>query len=112
LVPTTLQKLVRPTQSTLISFEQVLSDKLHSSLMIPSTISKQQTIISRSSKLCMEIPLSSSTPSDIVSQQFGALLRGIKAEASSLPTSTSIEPTINLGKKEKNHILDKYQMQY
>ena len=60
----------------------------------------------------MEIPLSSSTPLDIVSQQFGAFLHGIKAEASSLPTSISVKPTINLGKKEKNCILDKYQMQY
>ncbi len=52
------------------------------------------------------------TPLDIASQQFGALLRGIEAEASSLPTSICVEPTINLGKKEKKRILDKYQMQY
>ena len=60
----------------------------------------------------MEIPLSSLTPSDIESQQFGALLCGIEAEASSLLTSTSVKSTINLGKKEKNRILDKYQIQY
>jgi hypothetical protein len=60
----------------------------------------------------METPLSSLTPSDIESQQFGAVLHGIEAKASSLPTSMCVKPTINLDKKEKKRILEKYQLQY
>jgi hypothetical protein len=110
-LPTTLPKLVRPGQSNMIPFEQVLSNKLHSSLVIPSTVSRKQTIISRSSTLFTAILLSSSTPSDTESQ-FGALLRGIEAKVSSLPASPCVELTINLGKKEKKCILEKYQMQH
>jgi hypothetical protein len=110
-LPTTPPKLVRPAQSTSILFEQVLCDKLHSSLVIPSTVSRKQTIISRSSTSSTVIPLSSLTPSDTESQ-FGALLRGIEAKASSLPASACVEPIIDLGKKEKKRILEKYQMQH
>ncbi len=103
---TTPPKLVRPGQSNTIPFEQVLSDKLHRSLVILSTVSRKQTIISRSSTLFTAIPLSSLTPSDTESQ-FGALLRGIEAEVSSLPASPCVELTIDLGEKEKKRILQK-----
>jgi hypothetical protein len=63
-LPTTLPKLVQPGQSNTIPFEQVLSNKLHSSLVIPSTVPRKQTIISRSSTLSTVIPLSSLTPLD------------------------------------------------
>jgi hypothetical protein len=110
-LPTTPPKLVRPGQSNMIPFEQVLSNKLHSSLVIPSTVSRKKTIISRSSTSSTAIPLSSSAPSDTKSQ-FGALLRGIEADVSSLPASPCVKLTINLGKKEKKRILKNYQMQH
>ncbi len=110
-MPTTPPKLVQPGQSNMIPFERVLSNKLHSSLVIPSTVSRKQTIISRSLTSSTAIPLSSLTPLDTDSQ-FGALMRGIKAEVSSLPASPCVELTIDLGKKEKKRILEKYQMQH
>ena len=49
------------------------------------------------------------TPPDVTELQFGALLRGIEAASSSTSASTCIEPTIQLGTKEKKSILDRYQ---
>jgi hypothetical protein len=99
------------SDQTLIPFEQVLSNKLHISLVILSSVSRKQTFISRSSKSSTVISLSSSMLSDTESQ-FGALLHGIKAKASSLPASKCVESTIDLGKKDKKRILNNYQMQY
>ena len=111
--PASPPKSVRPVQSTLISFEQVLINKLHSSLVIPSIVSKKQPIISGPSKSSTVIFSSKSTPPDHVTElQYGALLCGIEAKSSSTSASTCIEPIIQLGTKEKKHILDGYQAHF
>jgi hypothetical protein len=105
-------QLVRLIRSNSVSFEQVLSNKLHSSLVIPSIVSKKQPIISGSST-SSTMPFSSkSTPPDVVELQFGALLRGIEAKSSSTSASTCIDPIIQVGCNEKRNILDAYQAQH
>ena len=111
-LPASPPQLIRPVQFTLISFEQVLSNKLHSSLLIPSTVSKKQNIISGTSKSSTMTSSSTLTPPDVTALQFGALLHGIEAASSSTSASTCIEPTIQLGTKEKKSILDRYQAQH
>ena len=112
--PASPPELIRPDQSTFVSFEQVLSNKLHSSLVIPSIVSKKQPIISGPSKPSTVVALSSkSTPLDVTDLQYGALLRGIEANSSSSTSaSTCIEPIIQTGTKEKKRILDAYQARY
>jgi len=111
-LPTSPPKLVRPTQLSSISFEQVLSNKLHSSLVIPSTVSKKNTIMSGSAKSSVSTISLTLIHSD-TTLQYGAILQGIEAKSLSLPSSTCIESTIQLvGTKEKKRILEKYQEQY
>jgi hypothetical protein len=111
--PASPPQLVRPVRSTSISFEQALSNKLHSSLMIPSIVSKKQPIASGSSTSSTVTFSSKSIPPDVTESQFGPLLRDIEEKPLSIPISTRIEPSIQLGTIEKNSILlDKYQVQY
>ena len=111
--PASPPELIRPDQSTFVSFEQVLSNKLHNSLVIPSIVSKKQPIISGPSKSSTVTLSSKSTPLDVTDLQYGALLRGIEANSSSSTSaSTCIEPIIQTGTKEKKRILDAYQARY
>ncbi len=111
-LPALPPQMVRPVRSTSISFEQVLSNKLHSSLVIPSIVSKKQPIISGPSTSSTMTFSPRSTPPDITELQFGALIRDIEAKSSSTSASTCIEPTIQWGTNKKKSILDRYQAQY
>jgi hypothetical protein len=103
---------VRPTRSTSISFEQALSNKLHSSLVISSIVSRKQPTTSGSSTSSTLTFSSKSILPAVTEPQCGTSFRNIKENLSSLPTLTQIEPNIQLGTIEKNSILDKYQAQY
>ena len=110
--PASPPQLVRPTRSTSISFEQALSNKLHSSLVIPSIVSKKQPTKSGSSTSSTLTLSSKSTLPVVAESQSITPYCDTKDNSLSLPIPIQIEPNIHLGIIEKNTILDKYQSTY
>ena len=111
MIPSSLPKLVQPAQSTLISFDQALSTKLHSSLVLrpsasqkiqnPSACSKSQDIAN------LNKPIPTTTPSGIKSQ-IARLLSTKDPELVNQATSIN-DPIIVQGTRDKKRIIDDYQ---
>ncbi len=102
--PSTLPKLVRPAQSTSISFDQALSNKLHSSLVLQPSASQKIQKPSARSKLHViansNEPIPTTTPSGIKSQII-CLLTNKDPESVNQATTIN-DPIIVQGTHEKN----------
>ena len=113
--PSSPPKLIRPVQSTSISFDQALSDKLHSSLVLrPTASQKASNAPSRSkshntAKSNEPIP---TTTSSGVKSQIASLLSTKDSESVDQTTSTTNDPIIVQGTRDKKRILDDYQKKY
>jgi hypothetical protein len=111
MLPSSLPKLVRPAQSTSILFDQALSDKLHSSLVLrPSASQKIQNppACSKSHNIAKSNePIPTTTPSGIKSQI--ARLLSTKDPESVNQTTSINNPIIVQGTGDKKQIFDDYQ---
>ena len=107
--PSSPPKLVRPAQSTSISFDQALSNKLHSSLVLRPPASKKIPNASVPSKLHsrFEPTHPTATPLRVLSQ-IALLLRNKDPESvnQAIPTN---DPIIVQGMRDKKCILQDYQ---
>jgi hypothetical protein len=112
--PSSPPKLVRPAQSTSISFDQALSNKLHSSLVLrPTASQKIQNPTARSkshdiAKSNVPIPITTSLG---VKSQIAHLLSTKDPESVNQATSLN-DPIIVQGTRDKKRILDDYQKKY
>ena len=99
--PFSLPKLVRPAQSTSIPFDQALSNKLHSSLVLRPSASQKIQNLSARSKLHvianLNEPIPTATPS------------GIKSQIACLPIN---DPIIVQGTRNKKRILEDYEKKF
>ena len=104
-------KLVRPVQSTLISFDQALSNKLHSSLVIWPLASKKIPNVSVPSKLPVTADSNQSLPTAIplsIKSQIALLLSN--SEPDSVNRAIPLNgPIIVHGMHNKKRILADYQ---
>ena len=112
--PSSPPKLVRPVQSTSISFDQALSDKLHSSLVLRPTAS--QKACNAPSRLKSHNTAKSNEPtptttSSGVKSQIASLLSTKDSESVDQTTSTN-DPIIVQGTRDKKRILDDYQKKF
>ena len=112
--PSSPPKLVRPVQSTSISFDQALSDKLHSSLVLrPTASQKACNAPSRSKSLntATSNELAPTTTSSGVKSQIASLLSTKDSKSVEQTTSTN-DPIIVQGTRDKKRILDDYQKKF
>jgi hypothetical protein len=109
--PSSLPKLVRPAQLTPISFDQALSNKLHSSLVLWSSASQKIPNPSFPSKSHViadsNQPIPTATPSRVQSQI--ALLLSNKDSESVHQTISINDPIIVQGMCDKKRILEDNQ---
>jgi hypothetical protein len=112
--PSSPPKLVRPAQSNLILFDQALSDKLHSSLVLQPSASQKIQNPSARSKLqdiaYLNKPIPTTTPLGIKSQ-IACLLNNKDPELVNQATSIN-NPIIVQGTHDKRRILDDYQKKF
>ena len=112
--PSSPPKLVRPAQSTSILFDQALSNKLHSSLVLRPSASQKIQNPSARSKLHdianSNEPIPTTTPSGIKSQ-IARLLSTKDPESVNQATSIN-DPIIVQGTRDKKRILDDYQKKF
>jgi hypothetical protein len=112
--PSSPPKLVRPAQSTSISFDQALSNKLHSSLVLRPSASQKIQNPSARSKLHViansNTPIPTATPSGIKSQ-IALLLCNKDPEwvNQAIPIN---DPIIVQGMRDKKRILEDYQKKF
>ena len=108
--PSSPPKLVRPAQSTSISFDQALSNKLHSSLVLRPSASQKIQNPSARSKLHViansNQPIPTATPLRINSQI--AFLLSNKDPGSVNQATPINDPIIVQGTRDKKRILDNY----
>jgi hypothetical protein len=112
--PSSPPKLVRPAQSTSILFDQALSNKLHSSLVLrPFTSQKIQNPPSRlkSHDIAKSNKPTPTTTSLGVKSQIALLLSTKGSELVNQATSIN-DPIIVQGTHDKKRILDNYQKKY
>ena len=102
--PSSLPKLVQPAQSTSISFDQALSNKLHSSLVLRPSASQKIPNASAHSKSHVMAdsnkPIPTATPSKVKSQI--ALLLSNKDPESDNQAIPINDPIIVQGMRDKN----------
>ena len=112
--PSSPPKLVRPAQSTSISFDQALSNKLHSSLVLRPSASQKIQYPSARSKLHVIVnsntPIPTATPSGIKSQ-IALLLSNKDPELVKQATPIN-NPIIVQGMRNKKCILEDYQKKF
>jgi hypothetical protein len=112
--PSSPPKLVRPAQSTSISFDQALSDKLHSSLVLQPTASQKiqnPPARSKSHDIAKSNEPTPTTTSLGVKSQIALLLSPKDSESANQATSIN-DPIIVQGTHDKKRILDDYQKKY
>jgi hypothetical protein len=114
MIPSSPPKLVRPAQSTSILFDQALSNKLHSSLVLRPSASQKIQNPSARSKLHdianSNKPIPTTTPLGINSQ-IARLLSTRDPELVNQATSIN-DPIIVQGTRHKKRILDDYQKKF
>ncbi len=112
--PSSPPKLVRPAQSALISLDQALSNKLHSSLVLRLSASQKIQNPSARSKLHViadsNQPIPTTTPSRVKSQI--ALLLSNKDPESVNQAIPINDPIIVQGMRDKKRILEDYQKKF
>jgi hypothetical protein len=112
--PSSPPKLVWPAQSTSISFNQALSNKLHSSLVLRPSVSQKIQNPSTRSKLHvianLNQPIPTATPPGINSQ-IAFLLSNKNPELVNQATPIN-DPIIVQGTRDKKRILDDYQKKF
>ena len=113
--PSSPPKLIRPAQSTSISFDQALSDKLHSSLVLRPTA--PQKACNAPSRLKSHNTAKSNKPTPTTTSsgfksQIASLLSTKDSESVDQTTSTTNDPIIVQGTRDKKRILDDYQKKY
>ena len=104
-------KLVRPVQSTLVSFDQALSNKLHSSLVIRPPASKKIPNASVPSKLHIIADSNQSIPTAIplrVKSQIALLFSSNDLDSVNCAIPFN-NPIIVQGMRDKKRILEDYQ---
>ena len=112
--PSSPPKLIRPVQSTSISFDQALSDKLHSSLVLRPTASQKiqnPPAHSKSHDIAKSNEPIPTTTSLGVKSQIARLLSTKDSESVDQTTSIN-DPIIVQGTRDKKRILDNYQKKY
>ncbi len=114
MIPSSLPKLIQPAQLTLILFDQALSDKLHSSLVLRSSASQKIQHPSARSKLHdianSNKPIPTTTPLGIKSQI--ACLLSTKDPESAIQATSINDPIIVQGTRDKKRVLDDYQKKF
>jgi hypothetical protein len=112
--PSSPPKLVRPAQSTSVSFDQALSNKLHSSLVLRPSASQKIQNPSTRSKLHvianLNQPIPTATPSGIKTQ-IAFLLSNKDPELVDKVTPIN-DPIIVQGMRDKKCILEDYQKKF
>ncbi len=112
--PSSPPKLVRPAQLTSILFDQALSNKLHSSLVLQPTASQKiqnPPARSKSHDIAKSNKPTPTTTSLGVKSQIALRLSTKDSELVNQATSIN-DPIIVQGTRDKKRILDDYQKKY